>query len=276
VRGWSRGGRVFAALTVIGALATSVAYGQVYFPRRFSFGGRLAKPESFDGSFQFCRAAYQPNVRGDGGPWTTDYPSADANVSIRLSELTKTRVGRDASGAPNHLIVRLTDPELFRCPFIMMLEVGSAYFSDADAASLREYLLKGGFLWVDDFWGTYAWNMWASQIAKVLPRAEYPIVDLPPDHPLFRSQFEMPGMPQIPSINFWLDTGGTSERGPDSAVVHARAILDHHGRIMVLMTHNTDISDSWEREAEDPEYFYKFSVPGYAVAMNVLIYAMTH
>jgi hypothetical protein len=84
-------------------------------------------------------------------------------------------------------------------------------------------------------------------------------------------------MPQIPSINFWLGSGGgTSERGPDSAVPHARAIADVHGRVMVLMTHNTDISDSWEREGDDPDYFYRFSVDGYAVAIDVLLYAMTH
>jgi hypothetical protein len=85
------------------------------------------------------------------------------------------------------------------------------------------------------------------------------------------------GVPQIPSINFWYGSrGGTSERGADSAQVHARAIANAKGDVMVLMTHNTDVSDSWEREGEDPNYFYAFSVDGYQVAINVLIYAMTH
>ena len=91
--------------------------------------------------------------------------------------------GRD--GEPNHLLMRLTDEVLFQCPFIMMTEVGSAFIDEAEAAQLRDYLLKGGFLWADDFWGGYAWEWWEAQI-RVLPPAEYPFVELPRDHPLFR------------------------------------------------------------------------------------------
>jgi hypothetical protein len=130
---------------------------------------------------------------------------------------------------------------------------------------------------VDDFWGSYAWVSWATQIRKVFPPPDYPIVDLPPDHPVFHTMFDLTGVPQIPGIGYWRGSGGgTSERGADSAQVHARGISDRTGRLMVLMTHNTDVSDSWEREGEDPRYFYRFSVAGYQVAMNVLIYAMTH
>ena len=82
--------------------------------------------------------------------------------------------------------------------------------------------------------------------------------------------------PQIANIGFWSRGGGNSERGSDSAVVHTRAIFDGHGRIMVLMTHNTDIGDSFEREADDPTYFLENSVPGYAFGINTLLYAMTH
>jgi Domain of unknown function (DUF4159) len=236
----------------------------------------MATADSFDGHFQFCRVMYQSNSRGRGGGWSTDYPSADINLSIRLAELTKTPVSRVATGEPNHLVVRLTDPELFRCPFVLMSEVGAAYFDDEEAARLREYFLKGGFLWVDDFWGSYAWATWVGQITKVFSPAEYPIVDVPRDHALFRTLFNGSGVPQVPSINFWLGTGGgTSERGADSAEVHARAIFNQQGRMMVFMTHNTDISDSWEREGEDVGYFHRFSVDGYALAINVLLYAMT-
>ena len=118
---------------------------------------------------------------------------------------------------------------------------------------LRDYLLKGGFLWADDFWGSYAWEHWASELRKVLPPAQYPIRDLPLDHPLFRSQFVVKRVPQIPSINH-LDAlqADTSERFEDSAEPHARGIADQHGRLMVLITHNTDFGDSWEREGDDP------------------------
>jgi hypothetical protein len=181
----------------------------------------------------------------------------------------------DAAGRPDHLIVRLTDDTLFQCPFIMMQEVGSLFLSDVDVERLRTYLLKGGFLWVDDYWGSYAWDVWASQIRKVFPASEYPIFDLPPDHPLYHTMFDLKGVPQIPSIGFWR-SGATSERGSDSARVNVRGIADANGRLMVFMTHNTDVSDSWEREGEDPAYFFNFSVQGYQVAVNVLLYAMTH
>ncbi|MBI1872376.1 MAG: DUF4159 domain-containing protein [Acidobacteria bacterium] len=267
------------------ALAAAVAAllaGSLSAQQRFRRGGfrgqlRMATPQSFDGSFNFCRVMFRFHPYGHGGGWAVDYPRADENLSIRLSELTKTPVSHDASGEPNYVVLRLTDPELFRCPFIMMTEVGAAYFDDEEAAKLREYLLKGGFLWADDFWGSYAWSIWAGELAKVLPSHEYPIVDLPPDHPVFRTLFVVNRLPQIPSINFWMGSGGgTSEQGSDSAQPHARGIADPHGRLMVLITHNTDFGDSWEREGDDPNYFHTFSLDGYAVGIDVLLYAMTH
>lgn len=90
--------------------------------------------------------------------------------------------------------------------------------------------------------------------------------------------FEITEIPQITNIQFWRRVRGrsTSERGADSREVHLRAIRDAHGRIMVLMSHNTDVADSWEREGEDPAFFYQFSPKGYALGINVLLYAMTH
>jgi hypothetical protein len=262
--------RATVALVVLllGVGTAAAQYGGYRFP--------LATPESYDGRFHYCRAAFKPNPFGDGGGWTVDYPNAEIYLSIRLSELTKTVVAFDESKSPQHLVVRLTDNELFRCPIIIMQEVGRIFLDENDVEQLRTYLLKGGFLWVDDFWGNYAWRMWETQIRKVFPAAEYPIVDLPITHPMFRTLFEVKKVPQIPAIDFWLGTRRTSERGADSAEVHTRGIVDQHGRVMVLMTHNTDISDSWEREGEDANYFYAFSVDGYAVAIDVLLYAMSH
>ncbi len=245
---------------------------------RGGFNVRPAVPEDFDGSWQFCRVAFRQNRNGDGGGWSVDYPRADINMSVRLSELTKTTVSFAGPQAPNHLVIRLTDPTLFQCPFIMMTEVGAAFIDDAEAEALRNYLLKGGFLWADDFWGEYAWDAWAEQIAKALPTGQFPPKDLPKDHPLFRTIFDVGGgVPQIASIGFWLGSGGgTSERYQDSADAHARAIVDQQGRLMVLMTHNTDIGDSWEEEASNPQYFYEFSTKGYAFGIDALVYAMTH
>jgi hypothetical protein len=272
---------IILVLTGLAALALAVSVEAQFRQRGFrGFGnlmsGDIAKDRDFDGGFHFCRVIFRADPRGDGGNWSVDYPRADINLSVRLSELTRTNVSM-TNGEPNPLLVRLTDDVMFRCPFIMMTEVGSAFFDEQEAARLREYLQKGGFLWADDFWGSYAWEWWVGQFSKVLDPAEYPIIDLASNHPLFSSQFVIQKVPQIASINYWAGSGGdTSERGADSAQAHARAVLDKHGNIMVLMTHNTDLGDSFEREADDPQYFYQMSVPGYAFGVNALLYALTH
>jgi hypothetical protein len=244
---------------------------------RGGFSARPAEPGDFDGGYQFCRVAFRGNRGGDGGGWGVDYPRADINVSIRLSELTKTSVSFSGPEEPKHAVVRLTDETLFQCPMVMMTEVGAAYLDTAEAEALRNYVLKGGFVWADDFWGEWAWRTWADQIGKALPPAEFPVKDIEKGHPLFRTIFDIGYVPQIASIGFWYGSGGgTSERGPESAEVHARGIFDQQGRLMVLMTHNTDIGDSWEEEATDPQYFYEFSTKGYAFGINAIVYAMTH
>jgi hypothetical protein len=185
--------------------------------------------------------------------------------------------GREASGTPRHLLVELSDPELFHCPFVMMTNVGAVSMSAREAANLRDYLLKGGFVWADDFWGSRSWDWWEAQLRRMLPASDFPLVDLPSDHPLFHAQFDVKATPQIANIGYWSRSGGgTSERGADSATVHTRAIVDGQGRVLVLSTHNTDLGDSFEREGDDPTYFAVMSVPGYAFGINTLLYAMTH
>ena len=271
---------IILVLAGLVALVLAVRVDAQFRQRRGGFGnlgsGNIATDKDFDGAFHFCRVMFRSDFRGDGGNWSVDYPRADINLSVRLSELTRADVSMK-NGEPTPLLIRLTDDALFRCPFIMMTEVGSASIDEQEAERLREYLLKGGFLWADDFWGSYAWEWWVGQFSKVLNPAEYPIIDLPSNHPLFSSQFVIKKVPQIASINYWAGSGGdTSERGADSAEAHARAVLDKHGNIMVLMTHNTDLGDSFEREADDPQYFYQMSVPGYAFGINALLYALTH
>lgn len=265
---------LFAVLLVAAAAAAQFRpFGGGYASRPL----RFATLDDVDGSFQFCRIVYRGSSNGDGGGWNVDFPRADQNLSVRLSELTRTPVGLLADGEPNHLLVNLSEPVLFRCPFVMATEVGRWYLSDEEAKMLRAYLQKGGFLWVDDFWGEYAWNAFETQIRRALPSGAYPIVDLPIEHPIFHALMPLKEVPQVPSINFWVGSGGgTSERGRDSAEVHARAILDDHGRVMVFITHNTDIGDAFEREGDSREYFLTFSVHGYALGVNVLLYAMTH
>jgi hypothetical protein len=263
-------------------MATSAIAQEQWF-RGYGYGynrvpPRLPKADSYDGSFSFCRGLFR-SVRREpsGSGWGTDYPDADVNFSIRFAELTKARVGRQPTGDPNHLVVPLSSDWLFNCPYLHMEDVGTLEFSDEEIPRLRAYLLKGGFLWVDDSWGPWALQSWEEQIARVLPSDEYPIRDVPLDHPLFRAMFQMARLPQIPAISHWRRSGGgTSERGSDSAVPMIRGITDERGHLMVLMTHNTDISDAWEREGEDPEYFYSFSPDGYALGLNIVLYSMSH
>jgi Domain of unknown function (DUF4159) len=270
--------RIFAIAGLVLTLAVSAA---AQF-RGGGFGGRfpprLPTAESFDGGFHFCRGMYRSGRRdGSGNGWTTDYPDADINFSIRLSELTKTTVTRRADHEPDHLTVPLTNPFLYQCPFLMMTDVGELSLTAQESDALRQYLDKGGFLWVDDFWGSWSWDAFEREIAAVLPPAQFPIRDVEPSHQIFRVLYEVKQLPQIPSINSWRQMGGeTSEMGSDSAEPHIRSISDRNGRIMVLITHNTDISDAWEREAADPEFFLQFSPNGYAVGLNVVLYALTH
>ena len=238
------------------------------------------KPDGHrDNGFVFCRLQYT-KVRSepDGSGWTTDFPFADRNFMTRFSELTTAPVDFDEDGDPRHWVANVSNPvsdALSTCPFVIASDVGTLEFSDGDIDRIRAYLLKGGFLWVDDFWGPAAWSFWAIEIGRVLPPREYPIRDVPPDHALRRGMY-LVDVPQIAHIGFWSSTGGsTSERGDDSAEVHFRMITDRDDRIMVLMTHNTDIQDAWEREGNN-QFFAAFAADGYSVGLNVMLYAMTH
>ena len=242
---------------------------------------RFPTATTFDGAFHFCRAIFRSDRREKQG-WSTDYPGADLNFSVRLAELTKTRVTMVREGGepfPDAVVVRLTDDALFQCPFLFMEDAGTARFSPEEGARLRDYLLKGGFLLVSDYHGSWAREQFDEEMGKLLPRGQYPIVDLtPPGHPMWNTMFPVARLPQMASIMTWRRSGGgTIERwNDDGGPPEARGITDQEGRIMVVMVHNTDLPDPWEREGEDPDYFFKFSPEAYAVGLDILLYAMTH
>ena len=263
-------------------LALVVLSGAMLLAQRFGVfegagAGIRVPPKDFDdGGFTVCKWMFRSDRGEPGGiGWSTDYPFGEINLLTRLSELTRVHVSRDRRGDVNYWVVRLTDEQLFDCPLLIGSDVGTAALSNAEVDRLREYLLKGGFLWVDDFWGTAAWNQWTRQIARVLP--EFPIVDIPPTDPIRHVLFTIAEVKQVPSIFSWGGPGSDPrERGSDSPHADFRAIADSHGRIMVAMTHNTDIGDSMEREGDDPQYFAEFSPEGYALATNIVLYALTH
>ena len=138
--------------------------------RSSRFSARFATASDFDGSFQYCRAFYTSFGRGG---WRTDYPGADNNFSVRLAELTRVKVKLDETRQPHHVVVPINDPLLSHCPMVFMTDIESARLTPPEAEGLRQYLLKGGFLWVDDSWGSRAWANWVHQIGLVLPPGEF-------------------------------------------------------------------------------------------------------
>jgi hypothetical protein len=249
--------------------------------QRFGFGRTNTRVRPGDGlpdipgPFTYCRLAYNSVARdGSGNGWTTDFPDADRNLMIRLPQLTKMRVSRWSHGEEGFAVLQLGEPEIYECPMLMATDVGELGFREEDAEILRDYLLKGGFFWADDFWGSRAWSLFSAEIQNVLP--EFPLVELDPEHPLFTQLYIIPEVPQIPSANSWNGSRSTSEMGRDSEHASMWAMTDETGRILVLITHNTDISDGWERENYSSDYFYTFSPSAYAVVVNVLLWTMTH
>lgn len=220
--------------------------------------------------FTFARVRYSSygGGWGRGGNWLTDYPDSDLNFSYRLQELTSLEVD------PHGAIVELTDPKLYDYPFIYMIEPGRMELSDEEVLALRKYLLNGGFLMVDDFWGDDQWENFLDNIKRVFPDREPKELDL--DHEIFHCVYDLKKKPQVPAIGvFW--SGRTAEGGPDTEVPHYKALYDDKGRIMSVICHNTDLGDGWEQEGEDPTYFKEFAEKwSYPLGINILTYAMTH
>ena len=227
------GAMLLAGLVAVASIAAAqqimVAPGRVA-----RMAPKWATAADFDGSFLYCRGFYTSVRREAGGTgWWTDYPAADNNFSVRLMELTFTHVQLDRTRQPNFVVVRLADPLLFRCPILFMEDTGRC--DSRRGCRTCDYFLKGGFLYVDDFWGTSAWNQWASEIGRVLPPGDFPIFDIPAGHPIMHTLYDVKAVPQVSAINFWQRNGGsTSERGADSPHPNFRGIADQHGRLMVV------------------------------------------
>lgn len=224
--------------------------------------------------FTFARVVYDQEGWGGHGGWSTDTPDSDLNFSYRLQQMTSMLVD------PDGRLLRLTDPELSQYPFIYIVEPGGLSFSDAEAAALRAYLLNGGFLMLDDFWGDLEWANCEEKMKQVFPDRAFEELKL--DHPLYHCVFEIPSKGQVPNVRQGMEsqyTGVTWEPNHegDTRNVHHRGITDDKGRLMVLATHNTDNGDGWEREGEDTYFFHHFSEKiSYPLGINIVFYVMTH
>jgi hypothetical protein len=218
--------------------------------------------------FYFTRGIYSSGG-GYGyrrrGSWATDYPKADRQFMYGLKRITNI----DAYDYDNAVL--LTDPDLRRYPFLYMLEVGSMQLSQPEVEALRSYVDAGGFVFIDDFWGTWEWQNFEWEIHQVFP--EYEIVELPMDHPLFSQFYVIEEILQVPNVGNGRSGGATHEQ--DGYIPHVRAIFDEAGRLLVLINWNTDLGDAWEW-AEDPFYPLPFSNFAYQLGVNAIIYAMSH
>ncbi len=223
--------------------------------------------------FTFVRVRRESGGFSRGAPWSTDAPDSDLNFSYRLQQMTSIRVD------PNGRFLRLTDPDLQRFPFIYMVEPGSLSLRPDEIVALRSYLLNGGFLMLDDFWGEQEWENAESVLREVLPGRNWQELAL--DHPLYHCVFEITAKGQVPNVHLGIQSEFDPEHRtwerPDATEVHHRAWFDDHGRMMVIATHNTDNGDGWEREGESDYYFHNFSEKiSYPLGINIIFYAMTH
>ena len=201
-----------------------------------------------------------------GWGWATDYPGGDCKFMGAIHRLTGIRVHPD----PN--VMEILDEDLYKFPFVYAVEVGGMYLDQDDADKLRKYLLRGGFMHVDDFWGPDEFANFEDQIAKVFPDRK--MEKLPLSHPVFHTFFEIDEVMQIPNRGNGCNGGPTWEDGRDQnpAIL---GISDDAGRLMVLVTYNSDLGDSWEY-MDLPCYPVKYSGQAYRMGLNFMIYAMTH
>ncbi len=221
--------------------------------------------------FTFARIKYDRGGSWGRGGWTTDLPDSDLNLSFRLQQMTSMKVD------PDGRLLRVTDPDLFNYPFIYAVEPGGFSLNEEEVVALRNYLLNGGFLMFDDFWGEDEWENVEEVMARVLPG--YRFQELSLTHPLYHCVFEIKSKGQVPNVHLGVASqyhGITWER-EDAKEVHHRAIIDDKGRMMVFAAHNTDNGDGWEREGENDYYFHTFSEKiAYPLGINLIYYVMTH
>jgi hypothetical protein len=245
-----------------------------------SFGGRAGADYSAAGNdkaeFYWSRLRYTSRYGGGfggfggfgygygGGGWARDYPKADRQFLLALSRLTRIQM------RSTEQVVDLDSDEIFNYPWVYAVQVASWTFTDAEAKKLREYLLKGGFLMVDDFHGTADWEAFLRGMRQVLP--DRPIEDLDNNDEIFHVLYDLSDRFQVPGEQY-VSTHRTYEK--DGYVPKWRAIRDNKGRIIVAICHNMHLGDAWEW-ADMPEYPENFASMAFRVGINYIVYGMTH
>lgn len=233
-------------------------------------------PADYQEKTEFSRARLKcPDIYGQFGGrgrfgrsglnWTIDYPRSDRHLLAGIRRLTRIHTRSVEQ------VVEIDDPEeIYNWPFLYAVEVGHWDINDEQAKRLREFLLRGGFLMVDDFHGTQEWEVFVSGMSKVFP--DRPIVDVDNRDALFHVLYDLDERYQVPGAQY-LYSGRTFER--DGYDARWRGIYDDKGRIMVAICHNMDLGDAWEW-SDDPRYPEKWASLAYRIAVNYTIYSMTH
>ena len=243
--------RALTVIIIIGMLLVSTA---------FSDGKREIVPSSED-EFTFVRLKY----RGRWSIWDIDWPASDRNFIFQLRKHTNINV------SSKEKIVDISSKELFHYPFAYMLEVSRLILTEAEAKNLREYLLRGGFILVDDFHGGRQWKQFYKQLKKIFPKREP--VDIPISHPLFHCFYDIDELVQIPGAGAAL-RGKTYEKR-DGRPARCLGVYDDNGRLMMMINFNSDLGDGWEHAAEN---FYprERSDMAFKLGINAVVYALTH
>lgn len=248
--------------------------------------GRQLPPP--DREFRFARLAYNGNFMGGGrgggaNAWLTDALDAEYHLLQGIRRLTRidaidstsrqfnlTRINPEEPLRDEAIAVTADSPVLYNFPFLYAVEVGRWHLDDREAAALRDYLEKGGFLMVDDFHGSVQWEGFMESMRRVFPDRE--VVDIPPEHEVFHVLYDLDQRKQIPGI-FSVMRGTTFEE--DGYDPHWRGVFDDHGRLMVAINFNMDLGDAWEH-ADDPGYRQNLTALAYRFAVSYALYSMTH
>lgn len=228
---------------------------------------RLLPPQTLQAhEFTFVRLIYNGRLPSYYKNWYTDYPEGDQHLIDVLRRMIRFDI------APEGRAIPIQHPDLFNYPFVFSLEGGQMALDDRDAERLRSYLMRGGFWMIDDFWGAFEWKNFESQMRKVLPGRQ--IVDLPITHPIFDCFFTIDEIIQVPNVGIaWCPDCPTWEQ--DGYVPAVKGILDETGRLLVLITFNTDLMDGSEW-ADEPNYPEKYSAFAFKMFSNAVVYSMTH
>ena len=216
--------------------------------------------------FIFVRLIYNGRIPSYIKNWYTDYPTGDQNLIKIIRRSTNIDI------APEVGAISIQNTDIFKYPFIYSAEGGQIVFDDSDAKRMREYLDRGGFWMIDDFWGTFEWDNFEKEIKKIFPYRE--IQNIPLNHPIFHIFYDIEEITQVPNIGYAYTTNPVTweQEGKEPFV---RGIFDDNGNLQVFIAYNTDLMDASEW-GDDPKYPGRFSTYAYKIFINVVVYAMSH